>query len=103
MVTGIYKQAKQLSRLVRDILPLIKAKCETKNTSNVTDIRLVHKTPRSKTLFKRVNIPFAFKNAHFEWVDFCEGLGVEPQEESSLSRFYNDALREKMKLKIVIL
>ena len=41
-------------------------------------------------------IPFAFKNARFELVDFCEGLGVELQEESSLSRFYNDAFCEKM-------
>ena len=41
-------------------------------------------------------IPFTFKNARFERVYFGEGLGVELQEESSLSRFYNDALCEKM-------
>ncbi len=39
-------------------------------------------------------VPFAFKNARIEWVDFCEALDIEPQEESSLSRFYNDVLRE---------
>ena len=44
-------------------------------------------------------IPFALKNARIEWVDCREGLGVEPQEESSLSRFNNDALREKMRAK----
>jgi len=42
-------------------------------------------------------IPFEFKNARFERVDFRGGLGVEAQEESSLSSFYNDALREKMR------
>ncbi|MEE9396120.1 MAG: hypothetical protein V3V31_03815 [Methylococcales bacterium] len=41
-------------------------------------------------------IPFAFKNACFEWVDFRGELGAEPQKESTLARFYYDALREKM-------
>jgi len=36
----------------------------------------------------------------FEWVDFRGGLGVEAQEESSLSIFYNNALREKMRAEI---
>jgi len=42
-------------------------------------------------------MPFAFKNARFEWVDFRGGLGAEAQEESSLSSFYNNALHEKMR------
>jgi len=38
------------------------------------------------------DIPFAFKNARFECVDFRGGLGGEPQEESFLSSFYDDVL-----------
>ncbi len=56
------------------------------------------RTFRSFTKLRR-DIPFAFKNTRFEWVNIREELGVEPQEESSLSRFYNDALREKMHTK----
>ncbi len=44
-----------------------------------------------------IDIPFAFKNARFEWMCFREGLGVELQEETSPPRFYNDLLREKMR------
>ncbi len=42
-------------------------------------------------------IPFAFKNARFEWVDFRGGLGVKVKEELSLSSLCKVVRREKMR------
>ncbi|MEE9395386.1 MAG: hypothetical protein V3V31_00090 [Methylococcales bacterium] len=44
-----------------------------------------------------ITIPFVFKNARFKGVVFRGGRGVEVPEESSLSMFYNNVLREKMR------